>query len=119
VTITIKAESNLDVKYGMNVEVSKDLVVKILPMDVKKKDNGSSNSFYFSILILIIILMIIIIIIILIYVRKKTSKKDADVEESQEIPIETPPDSIATIESDIVAKTVLVSEQQQDQTIEE
>jgi uncharacterized membrane protein len=76
-TITVTAESNLDIKYGLNVEVSKDLVVKILAEDVKKEDNESTNSFYFSILIII---LIIVIIIILILVRKRATNKQIDPE---------------------------------------
>jgi hypothetical protein len=119
-TITITAESNLDAKYGLNVEVSKDLVVKVLPVDVEKDNNESTNSFYLSILIVIIIL-IIVIIIILILVRKKSSKKDSELVETQDIMTETGEiiENITTSEPEPIIEPAPLLTQQQDETQEE
>ena len=70
--VTVTAESTMDAKYGLNVEVSEELVVKVLEKDKEKARGGYTDTVYFILLIVIIIL----IIILLIFLFLKRGEKD-------------------------------------------
>jgi hypothetical protein len=79
--ITITAESELDARYGLNVEKSEELIVIILEKDKVKSSGSSSNTVY--LILLIILILIIILIILLISRHRKKDQTEGHQEEEE------------------------------------
>ena len=102
--ITVIAKSMMAEGYDLDVQDSKELIVKILEKDKPMDRNKSTSSFYFSILFLII-LLIIIFIIIVILLRRRSSKKASGVVEKKESTPETPSETSSETPTEALPET--------------
>jgi hypothetical protein len=85
--VIITTESELDARYGLNVEDNELLIINIIEKDKDMDQEGVFSTYYFPILLIIIILLILVIIILII-VRKRTLKekeKEEYVDENEQL----------------------------------